>query len=129
MLAKKGQPNRVEEAFMSRSQTLTLTITLTLTRTRTRTRTRTLTLTQTLTLTLTLTLTVVEARGRQMEAYQREAGKAAAKLESAKTELTEFESRVCTLTEVRRLSFFTVSDVLLRCLTLPIVCRHCRQRQ
>ncbi len=64
---------------------------------------------------------VAEARGQQMEAYQREAGNAAAKLESAKTELTEVQSRVCTLTEVRRLSFFTVSAVLLWCLTLPIV--------
>jgi hypothetical protein len=42
---------------------------------------------------------VAEARGLQMEAYQRETGKAAAKLESANTELTDFQSRVCTLTE------------------------------
>jgi archaellum component FlaC len=44
---------------------------------------------------------VAVARGQQMEAYQREAGKAAVKLESAKNELREFQSRVCTLTEVR----------------------------
>ena len=44
---------------------------------------------------------VAVARGQQMEAYQREAGKAAVKLESAKNELREFQNRVCTLTEVR----------------------------
>ncbi len=56
-----------------------------------------------------------------MEAFQREVGQAAAKLESAKTELKDFQSRVYTLSEVRSLSFFTVSDVLLMCLSAHLM--------
>jgi hypothetical protein len=64
-----------------------------------------------------------------MEAYQLEACETAAKLQAVKTELTDFHSRVGTLQAVRTLFCFTLSDVLRMCLTLPILCRHWRERQ
>jgi chromosome segregation ATPase len=72
---------------------------------------------------------VAEARGLQMETYQREACETAAQLQSAQTELTDFQSCVCTLQEVRSLFYFSVSDVQRMCLTLPILCSHWRERQ
>ncbi len=54
-------------------------------------------------------LAVAEDRAVEMEAFQRAAGQVAAKLESAKSDLKESQSRVYTLTEVHLLSFVTVS--------------------